>query len=191
MNVLLIGPPGSGKGTQGARLAERLGLRHIAAGDLLRKEVADQTPIGLKVAGYIDRGELVPDDVIIELVLPAVRDAITNGNGYLLDGFPRSVEQAELVRHIVDDEDASADHAIYLDAPREELIKRILARAEVEGRADDNEATVANRLQVFENETRPLVDYYEGRGVLRHVDAHQAADDVTEQILAALEVEPQ
>ncbi len=129
--------------------------------------------------------------MIIELVLPAVRDAITNGNGYLLDGFPRSVEQAELVRHIVDDEDASADHAIYLDAPREELIKRILARAEVEGRADDNEATVANRLQVFEDETRPLVDYYEGRGVLRHVDAHQAADDVTEQILAALEVEPQ
>lgn len=185
MNVLLIGPPGSGKGTQGQRLAERLGLRHIAAGDLLRKEVADETPIGMKVSGLIERGELVPDDVIIDLVLPAVRDAVLNGNGYLLDGFPRSVEQAQLVRGVVDD-DHSADHAIYLDAPRDELVRRILARAEVEGRSDDTEDVVKNRLQVFEDETRPLIAYYEGRGVLRNIDATRSPEEVTERILAAL-----
>lgn len=125
MKVLLIGPPGSGKGTQGARLAELLGLRHIATGDLLRKEVADDSEVGRRVSAYIERGELVPDDVIVDLVLPVVRDAVENGPGYLLDGFPRSVDQAELIRKIVD-EDSSADHAIYLDAPRAELMRRIL-----------------------------------------------------------------
>ena len=187
MNVLLIGPPGSGKGTQGQRLAERLGLRHIAAGDLLRHEVATESPVGLEVAGLLKRGELVPDQVIIDLVLPVVRDAVANGNGYLLDGFPRSVEQAEQVRAIVDDEGHSADHAIYLDASPEELVGRILARAAIEGRSDDTEDVVKNRIQVFEDETRPLVDYYEGRGVLRRVDATQSPDAVTDQILAALE----
>jgi adenylate kinase len=187
MNVLLIGPPGSGKGTQGQRLAEQLGLRHIAAGDLLRKEVADESEIGQRVAGLLERGELVPDEVIIDLVLPAVRDAVENHNGYLLDGFPRSVDQALLVRAIVKDDDANADHAIYLDAPPEELVRRIMARAAVEGRSDDNETTVKNRLQVFEAETRPLIEYYEGRGVLRRVDATQPAENVTEQILAALD----
>jgi adenylate kinase len=186
MNVLLIGPPGSGKGTQGQRLAERLGLRHIAAGDLLRKEVADETAVGLKVSGYIERGELVPDDVILELVLPAVRAALASHDGYLLDGFPRSVEQAELVRRL-DDEEVSADHAIYLEAPRDELVRRILARAEIEGRPDDTAEVIANRLQVFADETRPLVDYYEGRGVLRTVDATLSPEEVTNQILAALD----
>jgi adenylate kinase len=187
MKVLLIGAPGSGKGTQGQRLAELLGLRHIAAGDLLRKEVAEETPIGRKVSGLLSSGELVPDEVIIDLVMPAVRDAVNNGNGYLLDGFPRSVEQAELVREIVDDEGHSADHAIYLDAPREELVRRILARAAVEGRSDDTAEVVKNRLQVFDDETRPLVAYYEGRGVLRRVDASRNPEEVTEQIMAALE----
>jgi adenylate kinase len=187
MNVLLIGPPGSGKGTQGQRLSTRLGLRHIAAGDLLRKEVAEETDIGRRVAGLLERGELVPDQVIIDLVLPAVRDAVEHANGYLLDGFPRSVEQAQLVRAIVVGDDHNADHAIYLDAPPDELVRRIIARSAVEGRSDDNEETVKNRLQVFEDETRPLIDYYEGRGVLRRVDATQSPDDVTDQILAALQ----
>jgi adenylate kinase len=189
MKVLLIGPPGSGKGTQGARLSERLGLQHIATGDLLRKEVSEGSELGRKVSSYIERGELVPDDVIIGLVLPMVRAAVEHGRGYLLDGFPRSVDQVQLVRAIVDDEDASADHAIYLDAPRAELVRRILARAEVEGRSDDTADVIENRLQIFDDETRPLVDYYRGRGVLRMVDAMQPPEDVTEQIIAALYAE--
>jgi adenylate kinase len=182
---LLIGPPGSGKGTQGERLAERLGIEHIAAGDLLRAEVSAGTPLGRQVTEFMQRGDLVPDVVILSMLLPKVL-AAAERNGYLLDGFPRSVEQAVEARKLAEQAGASPTAVIYLDAPREELIRRILARAEVEGRADDNEETVANRLRVFDEATHPLVDYYRGRGLLHVVDAAQDADAVTESILAAL-----
>jgi adenylate kinase len=186
MNVLLIGPPGSGKGTQGQRLSERLGMRHIATGDILRKEVADKTPIGLEVSGYIARGELVPDQVIIDLVLPLVA-AAANTDGYLLDGFPRSVDQADQVRKTVAAAGAHADAAIYLDAPRAALVQRLLERAEIEGRIDDTAEVIENRLQIFEDDTRPLVDYYRERGLLHIVDASRTPDEVTDQILVALD----
>jgi adenylate kinase len=185
MNVLLIGPPGSGKGTQGERLAERLGLEHIAAGDLLRAEVKAQTPLGQQVAELMERGDLVPDSVIISLVMPKVA-AAAGANGYLLDGFPRSVEQAREARALAERLDAGPTAVIYLDAPRPVLIERILARAEVEGRADDNEQTVTNRLHVFDEATHPLVDYYRERGLLKVIDADQDADAVTDAIVAAL-----
>lgn len=188
MNVLLIGPPGSGKGTQGERLAERLSLEHIAAGDLLRAEVSAGTPLGRQVAEIMRSGELVPDTVIISLLLPRVL-AASEAKGYLLDGFPRSVEQAVEARKLADLANAGPDAVVYLDAPREELIRRILARAEVEGRADDNPETVANRLQVFDDATHPLIDYYRERGLLHVVDANQDADSVTASILAALGVD--
>lgn len=187
MNLLLIGPPGSGKGTQGERLAARLHLEHLAAGDLLRAEVAAGTPLGQQVAGLMQRGELVPDDVIIALLMPRV-EAAAAAQGYLLDGFPRSVEQAVEARRLAEQVGASPDAVIYLDAPREELVRRILARAAVEGRSDDNPQTVANRLRVFDEATRPLVDYYRERGLLHVVDAAQPADEVTAEILAALGV---
>lgn len=187
MNVLLIGPPGSGKGTQGERLAQRLGLEHIAAGDLLRAEVDGQTPLGQQVSGYMQRGDLVPDAVILSMLMPRVL-AAADAEGYLLDGFPRSVEQAVEARKLAEQAGASPSAVIYLDAPRAELIRRILARAEVEGRADDNPETVGNRLQVFDEATHPLVDYYRGRGLLRVVDASRDEDAVTAEILAALDV---
>jgi adenylate kinase len=186
VNVLFIGPPGSGKGTQGERLAQRLGLEHIAAGDLLRAEVANGTPLGRQVADLMQRGELVPDVVILSLLMPRVL-AASEANGYLLDGFPRSVEQAVEARALAERAGASPDAVIYLDAPREELVRRILARAAIEGRADDNPDTVANRLQVFDEATRPLVDYYRKRGLLQVVDANRDEDDVTQSIVAALE----
>jgi adenylate kinase len=185
VNVLLIGPPGSGKGTQGERLAERLGLEHIAAGDLLRAEVANGTPLGRQVEGLMARGELVPDAVILALLIPRVLEA-SERNGYLLDGFPRSVEQAVEARKLAERANAGPHAVIYLDAPREELVRRILARAEVEGRADDNLETVTNRLQVFDEATRPLIDYYRERGLLAVVDAAQDADQVTSDIVAVL-----
>jgi adenylate kinase len=185
VNVLLIGAPGSGKGTQGERLAARLGLEHIAAGDLLREQVAKATPLGEQVAGYLARGELVPDQIIIELVMPVLREA-AQGNGYLLDGFPRSVEQAEQVREVASELGAGPDAALYLDAPADELVERILARAKTEGRSDDTAEVVGNRLQVFDAETRPLIDYYRERGVLHVIDAARSPDEVTAQILAAL-----
>jgi adenylate kinase len=185
MNLLLIGPPGSGKGTQGERLAERLGVEHLAAGDLLRAEVEQQTPIGSRVAELMQRGDLVPDETIIGLLLPRVL-AAAEGRGYLLDGFPRTVEQAQEVRKLADIASAGPGAVIYLDAPREVLMRRILERAKVQGRTDDNEETVQNRLRVFDEATRPLVDLYRERGLLHVVDADQDPDAVTEAIVAVL-----
>ena len=185
MNVLLIGPPGSGKGTQGERLARQLGLEHIAAGDLLRAEVHAQTPLGRQLADFMQRGDLVPDVVILSLLMPRVL-AAAEQNGYLLDGFPRSVQQATEARSLAERAGAGPDAVVYLDAPREELMRRILARAEVEGRADDNPETVANRLHVFDEATRPLVEYYRDRGLLKVINANQGEDEVTAEILAAL-----
>ena len=188
MNVLLIGPPGSGKGTQGERLAARLGLEHLAAGDLLRAEVDEQTPLGRQVAAIMQSGELVPDSVILGLLMPRVL-AASEASGYLLDGFPRSVEQAQEARKLADRAGAGPDAVIYLDAPREVLVERILARAEKEGRSDDNPETVTNRLRVFDEATRPLVDHYRERGLLHMVNADQDEDAVTEEILRALGVD--
>lgn len=185
MNVLLIGPPGSGKGTQGERLAAHLKLEHIAAGDLLRAEVESGTEIGQRAAGLMQRGDLVPDELIISLVMPKVV-AAAQVNGYLLDGFPRSVEQAVETRRLAAQADAAPDAVVYLEAPREELVRRILARAEVEGRLDDNPETVSNRLHVFDEATRPLVDYYRGRGLLHVVNAALSEGEVEREILAAL-----
>lgn len=188
MNVLLIGPPGSGKGTQGERLAERLHIEHLAAGDLLRAEVENRTPLGRQVEEIMQSGDLVPDAVILSLLMPRVL-AASEANGYLLDGFPRSVEQAREARALAEKAGAGPDAVIYLDAPRDELVRRILARAEIEGRADDNPQTVENRLRVFDEATAPLVDHYRERGLLHVVNADQDEDSVTEEILQALGVE--
>jgi adenylate kinase len=186
MNVLLIGPPGAGKGTQGERLAQRLGLTHIAAGDLLRDEVRAGTPVGRDAKTYIDRGDLVPDAVIIDLVLPRVEAAAAQA-GYLLDGFPRSVAQAQEARRLAEQAGASPDVVLYLDVPREELVRRILARAAEQGRSDDNPTTVRNRLEVFDEVTKPLIAYYRNRGLLKVIDADRDPDAVTGKILSALD----
>ncbi len=186
MNVLLIGPPGSGKGTQGERLAERLHVEHLAAGDLLRAEVDNDTALGRRVAELMRKGDLVPDSVIIGLLMPRVL-AAADAHGYLLDGFPRSVDQAVEARKLAELAGASPDAVIYLDAPREELMRRILARAETEGRSDDNAETVENRLKVFDQATHPLVEYYRDRGLLHVIDAAQDEDAVTADILAELD----
>lgn len=185
VNVLLIGPPGSGKGTQGDRLSVRLGIEHLAAGDLLRAEVEAGTPLGKRAGAIMAKGDLVPDTVIIGLLMPRVL-AAADGNGYLLDGFPRTVEQAVEARKLAELGDATPDAALYLDAPRDELMRRILARAEIEGRPDDNEETVRNRLRVFDEATEPLVDYYRDRGLLHVINADQHEDAVEADILGAL-----
>jgi adenylate kinase len=187
MNVLLIGPPGSGKGTQGERLAERLGVEHIAAGDLLREEVEAETPLGRQVSETMQHGDLVPDSVILGLLMPKVL-AASERHGYVLDGFPRSVAQAVEARALAEHVGASPQAVIYLDAPRDELMRRILSRASLEGRSDDNPETVRNRLEVFDEATRPLIEYYrfDARRLLHVVDANRDADEVTAAILDVL-----
>ncbi len=185
MRLLLIGAPGAGKGTQGERLATRLGVRHIATGDLLRAEVKEGTPLGKSVADYLDRGQLVPDQLILDLVMPKLLAASRDG-GYILDGFPRSVAQAVEARELADHADAAAEHVVFLQAPREALVQRLLARAVAEGRSDDTQDVIVNRLRIFEEATSPLVDYYRGRNMLHVIDADQSADDVMAAILAAI-----
>jgi adenylate kinase len=184
VKVLLIGAPGSGKSTQGDRLSQRLGLEHIAAGDRLRAEATAGTPLGKEIATYLERGELVPDQLVINLILPAVIAAVRR-NGYILEGFPRSVGQA--TRALEGRAETGPDVVIFLDAPRDVLIERNLARAHAEGRSDDAEDVVIRRHRVFDEVTRPLVDYYRDRGLLHTIDASQDVEDVTKEILSALE----
>lgn len=185
LNVLLIGPPGAGKGTQGERLAQRLGLIHIASGDLLRAEVAAGTELGRRAAEIMRRGQLVPDEVITGMVLPRITEAARDG-GYLLDGFPRTLQQTQEVRRLAD-VDSVAPHAVlYLDVPRDELVRRILARADEQDRSDDNEETVQTRLRVFEEATRPLIEHYRERGLLHVIDAARDPDSVTADLVQLL-----
>lgn len=185
MRLLIMGPPGSGKGTQGERLAERLQVRHVAAGDLLRHEVEQDTPLGRQVADQLAAGELVDDSLIIELLLPTV-EAAARDNGFVLDGFPRSIPQAVLAQKLAEDGGFSLDAAVYLDVPRRVLLERILNRARVEGRNDDTEEVITTRLNVFDEATRPLGEFYRRRGLLHVIDAERDPDEITAAILTSI-----
>jgi adenylate kinase len=184
MRLVLLGAPGSGKGTQGHRLAERFGVPHIASGDLLRAQVQARTELGREVAGYLDSGQLVPDGLVLDLVLPQVLAAAARG-GYVLDGFPRSLPQAVKAEELTPDT-AGPQRVIFLAVPQSELVQRLLGRAAAAGRSDDTLAVITDRLQVFDSETRPLIDHYRAGGLLREVGADLPADEVTQAILAAL-----
>ena len=183
MRVLLIGAPGAGKGTQAARIARHFGLTHISSGDLLRRHVKEETTIGRQVAEYIDRGDLVPDAIIMDMLYKPVMAASASG-GYILDGFPRTVEQAEAAYHAARELGVAVQVAAYLDVGRDELVRRLLAR----GRgSDDTEEVIEHRLEVYEEKTRPMIDYYAQRERLVTVDGAQPADDVTAAVMAELE----
>lgn len=185
MRIMLLGAPGSGKGTQGQRLAAHFGVPHLASGDLLRDEVRAATELGRRVAGYLDSGRLVPDELISDLMLPAALDAAAAG-GYILDGFPRSAAQAERADEVLDRCGAGLRHVLFLAVRTDELVERLLQRAATSGRTDDTAEVIADRLRVFEDETRPLIAHYRDLGVLREVAADQPVNQVTEAILAAL-----
>jgi adenylate kinase len=180
MRVLLLGPPGAGKGTQADRIAARFQLVHLATGDLLRANVADGTPLGEVAQAYLDSGELVPDEVVVAMMLERLTQPDCK-RGFLLDGFPRSVTQARALDEHLAGLGAPLDAAINLEVAEEELLHRLARR----GRADDNAQTIRNRLQVFTASTRPLLDYYEERGVLFSVAAVGTVDEVSERILHA------
>ncbi len=190
MIVLLFGPPGSGKGTQGERLSALQGWQHIAAGDLLRAEVQSGSDLGRRVSGYMDSGELVPDDLIVELVMPHIVAAQQAG-GVIIDGFPRTMRQALASRVIAAAEGFQTNAVILLDAPRQELIRRIMARAQEEGRSDDTPEVVENRLQVYDDATHPLIDYFRERGLLHVIDGTGTEDEVAADILTALGLAPE
>lgn len=183
MNILLIGPPGCGKGTQGARVARALGLEHIAVGDVLRAEVAARTPLSELLKRHLDRGELAPDELVMQLVVPRALAASAR-NGYVLDGFPRSVAQADEARRLAEPVRARPDLVVYLDAPEQVLVERLLARARAQGRSDDTEQVIRHRLKVFAAATAPLLAYYRDEGLAQVVDATGTPDEITDAILA-------
>jgi adenylate kinase len=185
MRLLLLGGPGSGKGTQGVRLAQRRGLEHIASGDALRAEVAAGTEVGRRAASHLDRGELVPDDVVVELLTPVVARAAAAG-GYVLDGFPRNLAQATVADDAWERRGIGLEGVVYLEVPADELRRRLLARAEIEDRSDDTPDVIEHRLEVFAHDTFPLVEHYRDRGLLITVPGDQAPDAVTADVLDRL-----
>jgi len=182
--LVLLGAPGAGKGTQAARLAAATGARHISTGDLLRAEVAAGTELGRQVAGRLESGDLVPDQVLLTLTLPLV-EAAARAAGYLLDGFPRSVPQARELDARTDPATA-VGRVLLLDVPADELVGRLLGRAAEQGRPDDTAEVIQRRLRVFRDETSALIDYYRADGRLRTVDGSGEPDAVAAAIRSAL-----
>lgn len=186
MRLLLIGPPGSGKGTQAVRISDHFGIAHISSGDLLREHVSQGTAIGRTVQEYLAKGDLVPDGIVMDVLRKPVETAARQG-GYVLDGFPRTLAQAEAAYEVAREIDAWVQVALSFDVPRAELMARILARGRDSGRPDDNQAVIIHRLELFDATAPALIDYYARREVLVTVNGAQLVDQVTAAAIAALE----
>jgi len=187
MRLLMVAPPGAGKGTQARKLAAQYHLEHISSGDLFRREVEAGSPLGRQAAAFLARGDLVPDELVGDMIKAAILDAVQRG-GYVLDGYPRTLSQAreayEVARHL---EGVELQAVIHLDVDREEVRHRMLARAGAEGRTDDTSITIDHRLDVYDELTRPLLDYYAQRGLVIDVDGDQPIDDVFADIVSAVD----
>ncbi len=212
LNLILLGPPGAGKGTQAERLTDDFNLPYIATGNILRDAVKDETPLGKKAKGFMDAGDLVPDDVITGVILEAVEGDAAR-DGFLLDGFPRTVPQADALQKGMEKLDRRLTAAILIEVPDEEVIRRLSGRrvsvktgrvyhiefdppkyegrCDVDGsrlvqRDDDKPETVANRLKVYREQTRPLISYYDDRGLLRRFDGTRSPTEVHDHIRATI-----
>ncbi|MBQ2816848.1 MAG: adenylate kinase [Clostridia bacterium] len=203
-NLVFLGPPGAGKGTQASRISESLSLPHISTGDILRASIRNQTEIGLKAKAYMDAGNLVPDEIVIGIVKERIAQSDC-ANGYILDGFPRTLAQAEALDTIT-----TITMAVKIDVDGEKLVKRLSGRRVCPAcgetthvsnydkpecpkcgvaliqRVDDNEDTIRNRLAVYNKSTQPLIDYYSGKGILKEIDGFQDIDKVTSDIVDAI-----
>lgn len=183
MNIILFGPPGAGKGTQAKLLETELSIPQLSTGDIFRSNIKNQTPLGIKVKSIMDSGQLVSDEVVIELV----RDALNKpeyAGGYLLDGFPRTVAQAEALDQILSESGKKIDAFIALDVDDEVLVQRILNRGE--GRADDTEEKVRIRLDVYKSETQPVLDYYRNKGAAHIVNGEGSIETISERLLTVI-----
>ena len=187
VQVVMLSPPGAGKGTHGRWLTQQTGAAHISSGDLLRAEVARGSGLGRQVADYTARGDLVPDELIFSILIPAVVAAARTTGGYVLDGFPRTMRQALRAAQYGAELDLRADAVIYLTAPEEELVTRLLDRAQRDGRVDDTLHVIRHRLAVFTRETAPLVDYYRGRGILLELSTDRPEAEVRADLRDRLE----
>ncbi|MDQ1396981.1 MAG: adenylate kinase [Acidimicrobiaceae bacterium] len=185
LRALLLAPPGAGKGTQGERISEAAGVPHIATGDLLRTHVAQDTELGRTAREFMQRGELVPDSLVLELVYGTLAEPKPR-RGFVLDGFPRTLAQAEGAFSWAKRVSRTFHAVITLDVPQPELVRRLLERGRSEGRDDDTEDTICHRLDVYESETQPLLEFYRARDILVPVDGTGTVDEVTDRIMTAL-----
>ena len=179
MRLVLVGPPGAGKGTQAAVLSEKLGVPHISTGDLFRANIGNATPLGQKAKSYLDAGELVPDEVTNEMVRERLAEPDAR-EGFLLDGYPRTTPQADVLTDILAENGMELTAVLQFDVPEEELVRRMLER----GRSDDTEDVIRRRLAVYHSETAPLLDYYRDKVI--KVDALGSVEEITDRALAAL-----
>jgi len=177
MNIILFGPPGSGKGTQSAMIAEKFNLAHISTGDIFRYEIKNQTPLGIKVKTIIEKGELVPDELLIDLLRNAM-DKIKDRNGFIFDGFPRTIPQAKDLDILMTEMKSNISGVVALEVDEEEIVGRLLKRAQLEGRSDDTEDVIRNRMSVYREQTEPLLDYYSGKGIVNKVNGVGSIDDI-------------
>lgn len=184
-NLLIIGPPGAGKGTQAVRIAERLSIPAISTGDIFRANIKEETPLGQQVSAILDRGELVPDSLTNDLVADRLQQEDAK-NGYLLDGYPRTAGQVEFLDGVNAERGEKLHAVIRLVADRDEVVGRLLKRAADQGRSDDNEETIRNRMDVYDRETAPLVEIFAARDLIVEVDGLGEIDQVTQRILDAL-----
>lgn len=184
--LLIVGPQGSGKGTQGVRIAESFGIPVVSTGDIFRANIKEGTPLGQQVTAILDKGDLVPD----ELTSAIVRDRLSQDDaaqGFLLDGYPRNTAQVEHLESFLNDQGESLDAVILLDVPREESLSRLTLRATEQGRSDDTPEAIGHRLDIYERETAPILEVYGARGIVDRIDGVGSLDDITARIFAALE----
>ena len=182
--LIFLGAPGAGKGTQAQLLAQSCGIAHISTGDILRAEVKAQSELGLKAKSNMDKGELVPDSLLLDMIRGRLSQADAVSAGWILDGFPRNVAQAEFLDRLLTEIGQKCDRAIDLHVPQERLVERLLNRATIQNRPDDTEEVIRRRLVVYDEQTAPLIDYYQHQGILCSVDGDRDLAEVTHDLEA-------
>ena len=183
--LLIVGPPGAGKGTQAVRVAEELSIPAISTGDIFRANVSGQTELGVLAKSYMDKGEYVPDSVTNDMVRSRLAEADAR-DGFLLDGYPRTLDQVEALDGMLAELGTPLDLVLLLVVEQEEVVQRLVARGAEQGRSDDTEETIRRRLEVYAEQTAPLIDVYEQRGLVRRVDGMASIDEVTAALREAL-----
>ena len=186
LNIVIFGAPGSGKGTQSERIVEKYGINHISTGDVLRAEIKNGTELGKTAKGYIDQGQLIPDELMID-ILASVFDSFKDSKGVIFDGFPSTIAQAEALKKMSAERGQDVSVMVDLDVPEEELMVRLIKRGKDSGRADDNEETIKKRLHVYHSQTAPLIDWYKNEKKYQHINGLGTMEGIFAEICEAVD----
>ena len=186
LNIVIFGAPGSGKGTQSERIVEKYGINHISTGDVLRAEIKNGTELGETAKGYIDQGQLIPDELMID-ILASVFDSFEDSKGVIFDGFPRTIAQAEALKKMLAERGQDVTVMVDLEVPEDELMTRLIKRGKDSGRADDNEETIKKRLHVYHSQTAPLIDWYKNEKKYQHINGLGTMDGIFADICEAVD----